>query len=362
MGSNDFFDICVIGEGIAGQVFLWNLITNSSKNTLVSKSQNLSIAVVSSEKMAPSCTMRSSATVSLNGISEDVSPLGNNMREAYFLFEDFFKTHSPQGVHPVKRIVVGTNGKETAKLTRRYKNINNLTSPQLKGDFSGVDYLSYLLSPKELMTWFKNEIKLSDESQRIKNFNFFVTVIKKTEVGFQLSDAHGNEISAKKIVFATGAFAKIYHHFFQDIIGLEKESKNEIKAGFYLERFIDLGNESFYLSIDGINVLYRFSESNRKESFLQIGSVSVLGAFPIPPEKEISNLLETIRPKLNFEIGTRDDYQLICGLRHKASKRMIEAMESTTTKNIFHLNGLYKNGFSMSFLAAKKMAKLVLCD
>ena len=186
-----------------------------------------------------------------------------------------------------------------------------------------------------------------------------MTMIKKTENGFHLFDAYGNEIWAKKIVFATGAYAKIYQHFFQELVGLDKESKNEIKAGFYLERLIDLGHESFYLSIDGINVLYRSSENKREESFLQIGSVSVLGAYPITPEKEILNLLETIRPKLNFNIGTREDFQVICGLRHKASKRMIEAMESTTTENIFHINGLYKNGFSMSFLAAKRIANLL---
>jgi hypothetical protein len=359
MNSNDYFDICVIGDGIASKVFLWNLITNTTQTTSVSKSQNLTIAVVSNDKMAPACTLRSSATVSLNGISEDVSPLGNDMREAYFLFDDFFKNHQPKGVIPVNRVVVATNEKETQKLSRRYKEINTITSSQIKGEYLGIEYLSYLLSPKELLNWFDTERERLDPKKNIQSFNFFVTSIKNLQDGFLISDSHGHEVKAKKIVLATGAFAKVYQHFFHDLIGSEKEAKSEIKAGFYLERTIDLGTDSFYLSIDGTNILYRHSNEKNAESFLQIGSVSVLGAFPIPPEKEILDLLEKTRSKLNIEIGKREDFQVICGLRHKAPKRMIEAIESTLTKNVFHLNGYYKNGFSMSFLGAKRMEKLL---
>ena len=77
------YDLAVIGNGIAAHSFLWNL-----SNTEVSRSQNFSIAHIYSEKLAPACTLRSSATVSLNGIEADVSTLGNDMREAFFMFDD----------------------------------------------------------------------------------------------------------------------------------------------------------------------------------------------------------------------------------------------------------------------------------
>ena len=359
MSSNTIFDICVIGEGIAGQVFLWNLFSNLQKSSRVSKSQKFSIAVVSNDEMAPACTLRSSATVSLNGISDGVSVLGDDMREAYFLFEDFFKKNRPSGVEVVDRVVVAGLENEIAKLKRRYKQISELHSPLIRGLQWGTQYQSYLLSPKDLLQWFKKEIDKLDENKSLERFHFFVQDIQKIEDGFLVLDQKGHEIRAKKLIFATGAFAKIHQHFFHDIIGKDKEIKNEIKAGFYLERFINLGEESFYLTVDGINILYRYNNDNKSESFLQIGSVSVVGAYPITPEKEIVECLKKVKQRLNFEVGDRADFKVISGLRHKAPKRMLEAYESAVTKDVYHLNGFYKNGFSMSFLAAKKM-KLLL--
>ena len=86
------YDLAVIGNGIAAQSFLWNLSQKESK------SQNFSIAHIYSEKLAPACTLRSSATVSLNGIDEDVSALGNDMRESFFLFDELFKKYRTDGV------------------------------------------------------------------------------------------------------------------------------------------------------------------------------------------------------------------------------------------------------------------------
>ncbi len=347
MENGKIYDLLVVGNGVAAQVFLWNLFEDR-------KRQDFSVAQVACEKLAPACTLRSSATVSLNGISEDVSPLGNEMREAYFLFEDFYKNHRPLGVQLVDRQVVATNENDEKKLIRRYKKINEVRSSLLASDknYQGVVYPSYLIGNDEYLNWLTIKNK-----ENLDSFNYFIkNIIKKDNSYFELETSCKKKIKAKKILLACGAFAKIYHNFFRDLTGEEKESKNEIKAGSYLERELDLGLDSFYLSLDSHNILYRKESSKR---ILQIGSHSVLGAYETPPLTELNIILKKCQMHVSFDLGEIKDYKIITGLRHKAPKRMIECRESIVTPGIFHLNGLYKNGFSMSFLGAKRMFDLI---
>lgn len=341
MKKDTIYDLVVIGNGIAAKVFLWNLFEEI-------KCQDFSVAQISDEKMAPSCTRRSSATVSLNGISEDVSPLGNDMRAAYFLFENFVEKFRPEGVIRVDRHVIATNESDEKKLIRRYKKIDSITSPYFKKTHSGVIYPSYLINNDNYHTW------LQEHSQKkTETFNLFIKNIKKNDDGLFLCESSCQQvITAKKVLLATGAYAKIFNGFFHDLTGVDKESRNEIKAGTYLEKEIKLPFDSFYLSIDSYNILY-------KSQTLQIGSSSVLGAFEAAPLIECETLLKHCQKYVNFELGEMSEYKKITGLRHKAPKRMVECAESTVTPGIFHINGLYKNGFSMSFIAARKMVEML---
>jgi hypothetical protein len=67
------YDLIVVGNGIAAQTFLFELFTKLD----VKKRQNFSVAQIYSEDIALSCSLRTTATVSLNGIEEGVSDLGN---------------------------------------------------------------------------------------------------------------------------------------------------------------------------------------------------------------------------------------------------------------------------------------------
>lgn len=341
MKKDTIYDLVVIGNGIAAQVFLWNLFEDI-------KCQDFSVAHISDEKMAPSCTRRSSATVSLNGISEDVSPLGNDMRTAYFLFKNFVEEFKPEGVIQVDRHVIATNESDEKKLIRRYKKIDSITSPYFKKTHSGVIYPSYLINNDNYHTWLQKY-----SQKKTETFNLFIKNIKKNDDGLFICESSCQKaITAKKVLLATGAYAKIFNGFFQDITGSDKEIKNEIKAGTYLEKEIKLPFDSFYLSIDSYNILY-------KSNILQIGSSSVLGAFEAAPLVECEEVLKHCQKYVNFELGQMSEYKKITGLRHKAPKRMIECAESKVTLGLYHINGLYKNGFSMSFLSAKRLLELL---
>lgn len=340
--NQTIFDLAVIGNGVAAQAFLWNLSNKESK------SQNFSIAHIYSEKIAPACSLRSSATVSLNGIDEDVSPLGNDMREAFFLFDELYKTHAPAGVEEVKRVVVGTNEGEIKKLLRRYKTLESVDHPKIQGLYQGKIYNSYLITPEAFMRWLEKEIKLKKE-----NFPFFAQNIEKRDEVYAVKLEGGGEVLAKKILFATGAFAKIFERFHGDE---NLEENNVIKAGSFLSREINLNEKSFYLSIDGHLVLYRHNEHEKK---LILGNATTIGAYEASDVKALHDLFLKMQGLLTFDLGNFSDYEVTTGLRHKGPKRMILAHELNAEKTLFRINGLYKNGYTMSFLAAERMRQLI---
>lgn len=339
------YDLAVIGNGIAAQSFLWNLSTGDSK------SQNFSIAHVYSKEIAPPCSLRTSATVSLNGIEEDVSQLGNDMREAFFLFQDLYKKHRPEGVEEVIRTVVSTNENDTKKLTRRYKTLIDVKSDRIKNVYPGAEYNSFIITPEVLSAWFVKE-----NSVEKTDYPFFVKDINKVGDDYQIEFPNGEFIVAKKILFAVGAYGKIFEKFYLPPESESLEVKNMIKAGSYLEREIDLGDKSFYLSIDGHQVLYR---KNNFESKLIIGSVTTVGAFEVPDIAELMALINKLKDLLTFDLGNFSDFKVVTGLRHKGPKRLLIASAIDSEGRLFRINGLYKNGFTLGLLAAKRMNKLI---
>lgn len=340
------YDLLVIGNGIAAQFFLWNLSNNESI------SQNFSIAHVYSQELAPACSLRSSATVSLNGIEEDVSQLGNDMREAFFLFDNLYKNHHPEGVEEVTRTVVSTNENDTKKLTRRYKQLVEVKHERLRNIYPGAEYNSYIISPEVFSAWINKNISITKT-----NYPYFVCDIIKGDDEVEIKLQNGDVVFAKKILFAVGAFGKIFEKFYSPPESDSIEIKNMIKAGSYLERTIDLGSKSFYLSIDGNQVLYR---KNSFESTLIIGSITAIGAFEAPDVVSLKALIDKLSDLLTFNLGSYSDFKIVTGLRHKGPKRLIICEAIDNEKRLFRINGLYKNGYSLGLLAGKRMVELLL--
>lgn len=346
--NNSIYDLIVIGNGIAAQSFLWNLQQKFSKDR---NSQNISIAQVYSEKLAPACSLRSSATISLNGIEEDVSPLGNDMRKSFFLFDDLVKTHHPEGVEEVSRVVISTNDNDTKKLTRRYKTLSTISSDKLKTTYPGTEYPSYIISPLVFSQWLQKKTTLLKTTVPL-----FVKNMDKVEDYYLLTLEDGSVLKGKKILFAIGAFSKIFEKFLSASGSESNESKNTIKAGSFFERQMDLGPKSFYLSIDGHQVLYR---KNAAESTLIIGSATTIGAYEAPDLVGLSILFKKLKDVLKIEIGEMTDFKITTGLRHKGPKRMLISQALDENQTLFRVNGLYKNGYTMGFLASLKMVDLI---
>ncbi|MBY0415998.1 MAG: hypothetical protein K2Q18_17635, partial [Bdellovibrionales bacterium] len=338
MSESPIYDLALIGNGIAAQSFLWNL-SNKKKLFEDSKSQNFTLAHIYSEALLPSCSLKSTATVSLNGIDEDVSTLGNDMREAFFLFDNLVKSHGPKGVEEVERVVISTNENDTKKLLRRYKKLDEIKSEKIKGLYPGVSYKSFMITPEVFSNW------LSEKSfVRKTDYQFFVKNLEKHDDLYHLILEDGTIVIAKKIIFATGAFSKIFEKFYMTTESESIELKNQIKAGSYLERNIDLKTESFYISIDGHQILYR---NNAFEKKLIVGNGMTVGAFEAPDLQTLSQVFLKFKEILSVDIGEISDFKIITGLRHKGPKRLMICEKIDREGTLFRINGLYKNGYTM---------------
>lgn len=333
------YDLIVVGNGIAAQTLLFELFSSSD----VKKSQNYSVAQIFSEDIAPMCSLKSTATVSLNGTEEGISELGDNLRKSFFLFQDFLKLN-PRGVETMTQFVTSSSPREHAKLLRRYKQLEKIKHPYLKEEVLGIELDSYAISPEVYLDWFSQQLKSFNITQKKK----FLKGLSKNAEGIIQCELMNKEIvSAKKIVFCTGAYTKIFSDFYNIT---EEMNNTEVVAGSYLERFVDLNKPSFYITIDAHNVVYRSSEKR-----LIVGSASKLGAFAVSDNAELKRILLMFNQFLNFSLGELSDFKTVTGLRHKGHRRNPRAFALDSEKSSFVISGLYKNGFTFSLMCAKKI-------
>lgn len=336
------YDLIVVGNGLAAQTFLMELFNHTRQND--KKYQNFSVAQIFSEETAPACSLRTTASVSLNGIVSGVSELGDDLRKSFFLFEDFIIQQRPAGVEALKQYISYSVDTEKEKLIRRYGNLEQIHSPLFKAAMSGISLDSYIIDPIVHADWFNK--KIASQKIDIKN-NFVKSMTKNDDGTFNCELMSSEVLTARKIILCTGAYARIFSQFYSPTAQLEK---TQVVAGSYLQKTIDLECPSFYVTIDGHNLIYRSALHQ-----LIMGSASYKGAFLAPDFAELNKIYQVFSNALRPAIGGFQDFKAITGLRHKAQKRKPLACALNDEKSVYVISGFFKNGFSVSHLCAKKI-------
>jgi len=336
------YDLLVVGNGLAAQTFLFELFNQKSA---VIKNQNFSVGQVYADEISPPCSLRTTATVALSGIEEGISPLGNELRESYFLFEEFFKKHRPHGIEEVVQYILHSKEDEKEKLTRRYNTLTAIHSDLLNEEMTGIEMPSYQISPDVYKKWLENNLN-NFELSRIKNF---VRSYEFNDRGhIELTLLNGEILTTKKLILGTGAYSKLFAHFFST----EEMAPTGILAGSYLERSVDLNRPSFFLTLDGNKCVYRSQEKQ-----LGIGSVSQKGAFLTGDFDGLKALIALFKKHLSIDIGELEDFKMVTGLRHKGRQRRPIYKALDAEKKIYMISGFYKNGFTFAHLAAREVLK-----
>jgi len=338
------YDLIVVGNGLAAQTFLFELFRYLKLD--VKKSQNYSVAQVFSEDVTPSCSVRSTASVSLSGIAEGVSELGDDLRKSFYLFEGFVNQENPLGVEKVKQFITFSSEAEKEKLLRRYKNLDSIKSSLFKSEFLGVELDSYIVSPPLYRDWFNGKISLENIDRKI---GFLKTLTSDAEGLLSCELNNGETLKAKKVVLCTGAYAKIFSQFYA---ATEEIQATQVVSGAYLQKKIDLPSPSFYLTIDGHNLIYRSMDQT-----LILGSASMKGAFLASDYAKLNEIFEIVCKLLNFSVGNFSEFKTVVGLRHKAPKRKSISRAINSDKSIYMINGFYKNGYSFGHLCAERVVK-----
>lgn len=337
------YDLAVIGNGIFANVFLHEI------NKHVNKSQNFKVAKLYCEELAPNCSLRTTSTVSKNGIESGVSSLGDTLLKAFNAFEVFFHENKNCGVFPTKQFILSTNKESAQKLERRYKNqINLIEKPMLSEKYSGVVLDSYIVIPELFFEFIESLPKNYIQDTILQ----MVESIEEESGVVNLVLRDKTEVKAKKVVVATGAYSRINTHLFKNTNFHEKIKYTKIAAGSYLTKKFEYPHDLYY-TIDGHNLVYR-----SKTKDLIIGSTTVDGPIVTPDLVSLKLIFEEVKKAIHLDLGDFESYQVITGLRHKGQKRVPFFEPIVDSKNIWFFNGAYKNGWSLPFYYAFENGKL----
>jgi hypothetical protein len=263
-----------------------------------------------------SAALNSMPFVSLYGIENGKSELGDLLVESYHAFQEFYLKEKPKGVVEVSHFVLYDDNNEN--LTKRFGKAYSLTF----GDksFLGHQLTSYLIEPQTFLSFLCPQ-----------------DIVEKRFVG------HLDLVALKgshKFLCTSSLSSKLF----------PEEGSSKIVAGAYLVGKLDLGTKSFVISGDSGNLLY-YQESQK----ICIGATSEQSERCLPDIKK----LELI--KMNFTsyfpkiLETK--LSLSIGLRLKGKKRLPRFQRLTTGEYL--IDSFYKNGYSLPFHFVKKALQVL---
>ncbi|MFI5391358.1 MAG: FAD-dependent oxidoreductase [Bacteriovoracales bacterium] len=328
-------DLIIIGNGIAANCFLWELQKQNRK---------MSILKIHSENLAPCCSLNSTSIISLRGVTQGISPLGDELYESYQLAESFIQTEKPGGVAPSKFYSICEED-EKKEYLRRFGSIEEIDFPGLKEKFSGKIWDGYIIDPEKFLSFFQRKTQDSHTS-----ISAMVTSTELTEEGVTVSTLDGATYSARKLLICAGAYTKIYEALYPIH---EAIKGSQSVPGAYLEKgSVDLGPKSFVVN-RGKEYLIYLAETKT----LKIGTTTQKNGIEAADFDLLNKIYENFQVIIKEELPNISKFEVKVGLRQKGIKRM--PFYGKVGPNVFALISLYKNGYTFPFLGAKKVLNLM---
>ena len=331
-------DLIIIGNGIAAQCFLWELSKSDKK---------ISVLKISDERLAPSCSLNSTATISLRGAVRGVSPLGDLNFDSYKMAEAFIGKERPDGVVSSKFYSL-CEEEEKEEYVRRFgylEEIRDIGPLSLKKIHQGNIWDGYIIDPGKFLGFFQERTKKFHSS-----ISAMVTATKITDEGVAVTTLDGNVYIARKLLICSGAYTKLYEALYPAHLAIKGSSS---VPGAYLEKSgVDLGSTSFVVSLHGENLIY-YSQTKT----LKIGATTQKKGLEAPEYLKLLGIWESFHSLFKEKIPKFSEFEIKVGLRHKGIKRM--PFYGKLSENVFALMSLYKNGYTYPFLGAKEILKLM---
>lgn len=343
-------EFVIIGDGIAAKVLAFYLYRQYQRP----------ITLIANDQFAPKCSTRTTAINCLRGTQKGLSPLGDMLVAGHYDFEDFYQNYAPEGIEKTIELQLWQNNHE--KWLRRfgecksYDEVPFFTRPltrQFEECFEGHQSEAYIFHPESFLAWL--------DSQYERNFiNDYVVSIEEGDQ-YILNTHNGEKICCDKLFICTSYESSLFSHLVKDEGVKRQLNHSRPVAGTYL-RFkvsdFDLKEfrtqHSFSVVFDQIHFIFR---SHAKD--ILIGSTSTNNSKNFLADRQgmlsqyqrVMEILANVITLPTFEKG-----ELITGIRHKGQRRTPYWGE--INKNCYAVWGLYKNGYSLAFSAAKHITNL----
>ncbi len=314
-----FADLIVVGDGIASRALLYELFKE--------RTTPLDVLCLSASEFSSPCSLSSTATVCLDGITKGHSALGDMLVQAYQNFEIFHEQNRLPGVskgtHRVE-LASGATPNDREQFLRRYG--NNIEMP------------CYFIHPHQFLK--------ALEQTRVRYENALVTSFQKSGHLWELKDREGRLYVAPKVVWAVGSWPKAPQGI----------PPHQSVMGHYLEySSVQLGDESWSLDIKGeggLKVIYR-----AREHELLVGTVSEKSRVETPDWALLTRKLNWAKrrfPEIPWDTLGPHKARVGSRARGKGMQPFWGPVEGQ--EGLWAVANFYKNGWSYAFLAARQLA------
>ncbi len=323
--------VLTIGDGVAA----WCL------NFYLSKRENIQISNYSSDDFAPACSLRSTSINCMRGTQRGMSFLGDLMIDSMIEFEEFFQTYNPDGISKAQEIHF-FNGQE--KYFKRYSEAVTLEPSH---DFPIKNYshvheeVAYLIDPLELKNWFLAQ------TPELNRQTGLVRKIEKAKNGYDVY-TNGKKEFFDEVYVATSFCGKNLVHGFNPEFDIYLEHTKPV-CGTYLEIDYDqsFGESECCYDLEGHHLIVKPSQN-----IVLLGSTSQEG--PITEHNlDVFQIFDKVKAHYKGNLPEREMWRLKTGVRHKGRKRTPRWQE--ISPGLFVVTGLYKNGYSYAFKAARDL-------
>jgi hypothetical protein len=323
--------LSIVGGGLSGLLTAFYLVQERKARSLPLPRINLFVS-----PLYPSCTLSSTATVALRGTKKGLSPLGDQLVDAFHEVERFLSEQKSHGAYPAELSTFNhPMSPSFEKVSKRYH--NHAQTKETHG-FLSFKEKAFLFSPFHFTAWLYKNL--------LPNVNFIQETVSSLD-GLRLFTLEGNSYLGDQIIFAAGAYNSL-------MTDDDRVKKSLPVAGSYLEFMADLGEESFCHTYNELNCVYLAQD---KKIFF--GSVSQEGFWLSPDIKSLKERYDEWQNSHLTRLPPFDEAICKTGIREKGRKREPYVYSLNKEKNQWIIGGMYKNGYSLAFLLGKKLAHLV---
>lgn len=317
--------VAVIGAGVAAtSVIHWLKILRPLDR----------IVQFSSDNLAPAASYKSTAVAALRGTRTGLSALGDELCEHWQFSDQFYH----QGKHAgVVESVLETWLSDDKEL-RRFAHVPEASASLLPARVQPrrvVREKCWMIDPQVFLASF-------DGSH--EQHSCLVTGLQPTPKNWLVKTQQG-EWEFTKVILCTG----VWQRWLKGLVPAEELATLVPSQGSYFEwQEFSLGEKSFALSFQGINLHYRHDIQT-----LQLGATTIKNNDSFSPARDA--LLE-IRKTFEDHCELNLDFsqaQIQTGIRSILKSR--RPFAGPLAPGLFALNGLYKNGWISAWPLAKKL-------